>query len=226
MSSFIQNYTRDGRQNVFIIVVDGDVTKWNQVKKVFTSKNLNLIKVDATVGADRNQKVYNAHKLILKTILDNSITENVLVLEETAILTKELSRFEARFNLIKLWLDNKNQDWDFFNGGYRVKRAEDRITTDSVSIEGHVHKNYFLKLTGLNVIGTTMIYYNNSSIRKILDDSTYGTWGEFIQRFNGLYCFPFLTSESFIGDGLNYFKLYKNTLVQLKKVVLVELEDY
>lgn len=226
MSSFIQNYTRDGRQNVFVLNIDNDETRWNAFKKLFNSKNLNLIRVSASTGANRNEKIYNAQKQILKTVLDNFITDNILVLEETAILVRELSRFEDRFNLIKSWLENKSQDWDFFNGGYRVKRAEDRITSDTVSIEGHVHKNYFLKLTGMNIIGSSMIYYNNKSIVKILNDTTVGTWGELIQKFNGLYCFPFLTAESFIGDGINYFKLYKNTLVQLKKTVLVELEDF
>ncbi len=227
MDNIINNYD-NSKLNIFIINLDKSIDRLDNMKIKFNHPNINLIRIPAIQKEIGWQGLYHTNKLFLETIYNSNIQDNIIVIEDDCELVNDINLFYDKIMRIKKWLDNTNLDWEVFNPGYHVKKAESEFKEDNITILGKTEKIFFMQINDVNWKSTHMLYYNIKSIKKILDDKRFLTWDNFLHDYNIIFSYPLLAiqNENFsVIDNkvVNYSKLYNKTISYLKKIILKKL---
>ena len=224
MEDIINNYDIT-KLNIFIINLERSNDRLEKIKLVFSHPNINIIRVPAIEKEIGWQGLYFTNKLLLETIHKSNINDNILVIEDDCELVNDINLFYDKIMRIKKWLENSNIEWDIFNPGYHVKKAEEQFKIDNITILGKTEKIYFLDINNINWKSTHMIFYNNKNIHKIVNSNIMMTWDNFLHDYKTVFSYPLLAiqKENFSTIDkkvVRYDKLYNKTICYLKKIIL------
>lgn len=183
--------------DIFVINLSERMDRFERIKKDFNHPHINLIRIEAIKKNPGWIGLYETNKMILKKAIDEKL-DNILIIEDDCKLLYNSDEFYNIFLNLKEWLNKNNDKWDIYNGGANINNCGLEFNKNLFFISKIKTGNTKTFLFNVNKAlwkCTQFIYINKNSFQKIFNNLDFRCWDIFLNKFNVLLSYPYLTTQ-------------------------------
>ena len=212
----------------YVINLDKRENKWQRIQDDFKDTDIELERFPAITHADGHIGCGLSHVALVKMAKEKGL-DRILILEDDCKITKN---FNKRWEIIKKYLDDHNDEWDVFNGGV-VWPADGGVSI--IRLEPDIH---LMTSKGPGCRYAHFVYMNKSGYDKAIEwepmvkeatkdgapfeDPKYDSWINEAPRFRNLLMKEAALAVQYSGySNTNETKKNINTFIQEQEGMIV-----